>query len=76
MKPLAQSGCARRSSTCPPARRVSNREARRIVDAIEEGRQKGLGVGLLDGSLIGPPMEKRARAVLRKIERIRKEGVG
>jgi citrate lyase subunit beta/citryl-CoA lyase len=47
------------------------REARRIVDAIEEGRQKGLGVGLLDGSLIGPPMEKRARAVLRKVGRIR-----
>jgi citrate lyase subunit beta/citryl-CoA lyase len=46
------------------------REARRIVEAIEEGRKQGLGVGLLDGSLIGPPMEKRARAVLRKIERV------
>jgi len=52
------------------------REARRIVDAIEDGRRKGLGVGLLDGSLIGPPMEKRARAVLRKVERIRTEGDG
>jgi citrate lyase subunit beta / citryl-CoA lyase len=47
------------------------REASRIVDAIEDGRQKGLGVGLLDGSLIGPPMEKRARAVLRKVGRMR-----
>jgi citrate lyase subunit beta/citryl-CoA lyase len=46
------------------------REARRIVEAIEEGRQKGLGVGLLDGSLIGPPMEKRARAVLQKVMRM------
>ncbi len=52
------------------------REATRIVDAIEEGRQKGLGVGLLDGSLIGPPMEKRARAVLRKVGRIRGKGGG
>jgi citrate lyase subunit beta / citryl-CoA lyase len=52
------------------------REATRIVNAIEEGRQKGLGVGLLDGSLIGPPMEKRARAVLRKVERIRRNGEG
>lgn len=50
------------------------REARRIVDAIEEGRAKGLGVGLLDGSLIGPPMEKRARAVLRKVDRMRANG--
>ena len=50
------------------------REARRIVEAIEEGREKGLGVGLLDGSLIGPPMEKRARAVLRKVDRMRGDG--
>lgn len=50
------------------------REATRIVDAIEEGRRKGLGVGLLDGSLIGPPMEKRARAVLRKVDRMRRDG--
>ena len=50
------------------------REARRIVEAIEEGREKGLGVGLLDGSLIGPPMEKRARAVLRKVDRMRANG--
>jgi citrate lyase subunit beta / citryl-CoA lyase len=51
------------------------REARRIVEAIEEGREKGLGVGLLDGSLIGPPMEKRARAVLRKVDRMRERGI-
>ena len=50
------------------------REARRIVEAIEEGREKGLGVGLLDGSLIGPPMEKRARSVLRKVDRMRGNG--
>lgn len=49
-------------------------EAKRIVEAIEDGRQKGLGVGLLDGSLIGPPMEKRARAVLRKFQRIKGDG--
>jgi citrate lyase subunit beta/citryl-CoA lyase len=47
------------------------REAERIVSAIAESRERGLGVALLDGSLIGPPMEKRAHAVLRKVARIR-----
>lgn len=41
-------------------------EARRIIAAIEESEQRGLGVALIDGKLIGPPMEKRARAVLDK----------
>jgi citrate lyase subunit beta/citryl-CoA lyase len=47
------------------------REAERIVAAIDDCRKQGLGVALLDGSLIGPPMEKRAHAVLRKVARIR-----
>jgi citrate lyase subunit beta/citryl-CoA lyase len=46
-------------------------EAKRIIDAIEESKQKGLGVTLLDGKLIGPPMEKRAQNIIAKIERIK-----
>ena len=45
-------------------------EARRIIAAIEESSQKGLGVTLLDGKLVGPPMRKRALKVLAKAERI------
>lgn len=45
-------------------------EARRIIAAIEDSTKKGLGVTLLDGELIGPPMEKRARKILEKIDRI------
>lgn len=45
-------------------------EARRIMAAIEESSAKGLGVTLLDGKLVGPPMRKRAINVLSKAERI------
>lgn len=47
-------------------------EAERIYNAIEESKKKGLGVTLLDGKLIGPPMQKRAINVLSKINKIRK----
>lgn len=45
-------------------------EAKKIIRAIEESKQKGLGVALLDGKLIGPPMEKRALNVMSKVIRI------
>lgn len=41
-------------------------EARRIIDAIEESKNEGKGVTLLDGKLVGPPMEKRAKRLLEK----------
>ncbi len=41
-------------------------EARAIIDAIEQSSASGSGVALIDGKLVGPPMEKRARAVLAK----------
>lgn len=46
-------------------------EARRIISAIEASGTEGHGVTLLDGRLVGPPMEKRARKVIDKWERIR-----
>ena len=52
------------------------KEARRIMAAIEESSAKGLGVTLLDGKLVGPPMRKRAVNVLRKAERIAMTSVG
>lgn len=48
-------------------------EARRIIEAIEASAKDGHGVTLLDGRLVGPPMEKRARKVVDKWERIRSE---
>ena len=47
------------------------KEAKRIISAIEESKEKGLGVALLDGKLIGPPMEKRALNIIKKIKRIK-----
>ena len=47
-------------------------EARRIMNAIQESSAKGLGVTLLDGKLVGPPMRKRAINVLIKADRIAK----
>ena len=46
------------------------REAQSVLDAISLSRQKGLAVTLLDGKLVGPPMEKRARHVIEKINRM------
>lgn len=45
-------------------------EAKRIMEAIKESTEKGLGVALLDGKLIGPPMLKRAKRVLEKVKKI------
>lgn len=45
-------------------------EAKKIIEAIELSKQRGLGVALLDGKLIGPPMEKRAQNIIAKIKRI------
>jgi len=45
-------------------------EAIRTIRAIEDSVEKGLGVALLDGKLVGPPMEKRARRILEKASRI------
>jgi len=45
-------------------------EAQGIISAIEESSRKGSGVTLIDGKLVGPPMLKRAQAVLAKAQRI------
>jgi citrate lyase subunit beta/citryl-CoA lyase len=47
------------------------KEAKKIIEAIEVSKEKGLGVALLDGKLIGPPMEKRALNIIEKIKRIK-----
>ena len=46
-------------------------EAKRILAAIEKSEQEGLGVALLDGKLIGPPMLTRAKHIDGKIARIK-----
>ena len=50
-------------------------ESKRVIAAVDESRAKGQAVTLLDGVLVGPPMEKRAHSVLAKIATIRDEGV-
>lgn len=46
------------------------KEAYRIKEAIEKSEKEGSGVTLLDGSLVGPPMLKRAMNVIQKVEKI------
>lgn len=41
-------------------------EAQSIIAAIDAASSTGSGVALIDGKLVGPPMEKRAREVLAK----------
>jgi citrate lyase subunit beta / citryl-CoA lyase len=46
-------------------------EATRVIAAIEQSKgERGLGVALLDGSLVGPPMLKRAELVLSKAAKL------
>lgn len=46
-------------------------ESRRILEAIRKSEAEGLGVALLEGKLIGPPMSARARHIENKLARIR-----
>lgn len=43
-----------------------------IVHAIEESSREGSGVAMYNGSMIGPPMERRARKVLALLEAAQK----
>jgi citrate lyase subunit beta/citryl-CoA lyase len=43
-------------------------EARKIINAIEEARKKGLGVATLNGKMIDLPVEKKARRILKMAE--------
>lgn len=47
-------------------------EAKQIIEAIKISEKEGLGVALLDGKLIGPPMQKRAVKILEKAKLIGK----
>jgi len=38
-------------------------EAQRTLGAIEQSKRTGLGITLIDGKLVGPPMQKRATSV-------------
>ena len=50
----------------PPSRprKMMVNEAQEIIDAIEASGARGEGVALLNGELIGPPMELRARKIM------------
>ena len=41
------------------------KEAKKIIEAIEEAKKKGLGVASLDGKMIDLPVEKKARRILK-----------
>ena len=42
--------------------------SRRVIDAVREASENGLsGVAMLDGTMVGPPMQKRAETVLNQI---------
>lgn len=47
-------------------------EAKQIIEAIRVSELEGLGVALLDGKLIGPPMQKRAVKILERAKLIGK----
>ena len=43
--------------------------ARRVIEAVEEASKTGVsGVAMLDGGMVGPPMLKRARTIMKQIE--------
>ena len=44
--------------------------SREIFDAIKNAEEKGSGVAMLNGKMIGPPMRKRAQKVLELVELI------
>ena len=41
----------------------------RVIEAVEEANKTGVsGVAMLDGGMVGPPMFKRARTIMKQIE--------
>ncbi|MCK9217050.1 MAG: CoA ester lyase [Firmicutes bacterium] len=48
-------------------------EAKKMVDAFEESERNGVGVAVVDGRFVGPPLVRNAKVVLDKHERIRKK---
>ena len=43
--------------------------ARRVIEAVEEANKTGVSGGaMLDGGMVGPPMLKRARTIMKQIE--------
>ena len=43
--------------------------SRRVVDAVNEANKEGVsGAAMLDGTMVGPPMRKRAETALRQVE--------
>ncbi|MBR0257204.1 MAG: CoA ester lyase [Synergistaceae bacterium] len=48
------------------------RDSQEIVRSIEESSEKGSGVAMYNGNMIGPPMERRARKVLALLEAAQK----
>jgi citrate lyase subunit beta/citryl-CoA lyase len=58
-------------SFSPPKEDIEN--AKNIKRAVLESKDNGLSVVLLDGKLIGPPMQKKAEKILNKVELIKKK---
>ncbi|MGJ0847509.1 HpcH/HpaI aldolase/citrate lyase family protein [Tissierella praeacuta] len=45
-------------------------EAKKMVEAFEESEKKGVGVAIVDGKFIGPPLVKKARKILNRYNSI------
>ena len=42
--------------------------SKRVIDAVRQANEEGVsGVAMLDGTMVGPPMRKRAETVLKQI---------
>lgn len=52
------------ANKCFTPKKEEVEQSRRIVAAINEAKQKGSSVAMLDGKMVGPPMRKRAEQVL------------
>lgn len=60
------------ANNCFSPSKTEYNKAKSIFEAVKKSDEKGLSVALLDGMLIGPPMQKNAFKTLRKQELIEK----
>jgi citrate lyase subunit beta/citryl-CoA lyase len=58
-------------SFSPPKEDIKNAED--IKKAVLESKDNGLSVVLLEGKLIGPPMQKKAEKILKKVQLIKRK---
>ncbi|MFC0013755.1 MULTISPECIES: CoA ester lyase [Allobacillus] len=63
------------ANACFTPKKEEVERSKRIVTAIKDAKERGSGVAMLDGKMIGPPMRKRAEQVIEIMNVLESKGL-